>query len=170
MKNCLSGSFAVILFLSLCASLVQAAEVGVKTCVCRKAKTSRFLELHTAFEDGDEKIKQLQSFTIGGPKNEALCLAAIKTTPECGGKPPELAAAGPSLKLTAKMINPEMAAIGLKAGDVLQKIDHAPVTSEKDLDKIQDAKKSGSRVDVSLVRKGTTLDLWYAFPKEEQAE
>ena len=170
MQNYLYRSIMAVVFLSFVGSLACAAEVGVKSCVCRKAKTSRFLELHTAFEDGDEKIKQLQSFTISGSKNEALCLAAIKTLPECGGKPPEVAAAGPTLKLTAKLLTPEMAAIGLKAGDILQKIDHAPVTSEKDLDKIQDARKTGSRVDVSLLRKGTTLDLWYAFPKDAPAE
>lgn len=145
------------------------AAVVEKSCKCRDSSSGAFLELHTEHDDGKISIMRLETFTMAGVDNAAKCRAQMKKQLECGGTP--AAAAAPSKKPTGVKIatvkeGGPFSEIGLQAGDLVTTINGQAATGDKDLAKIFETAKSGGKVDLGVIRRGQTMQLWYEFPKQ----
>ena len=124
----------------------------------------------TTHDNGRMVVSSLESFTMNGSKNAALCQEELKKRGECGGVVPAKATAPASIKgvkLLPKQMNQTYYQIGLLPNDQVLTINKQPVTTAKDLKRIEDAQASGGRIDIQAQRGDNTVDLWFEFPKPE---
>lgn len=141
-----------------------------KVCKCRSSKSGAYLEMMTTYEDGRMTVSALESFTMNGPKNAALCQEELKKRAECGAPVAAKAVtpvAAKGVKITAKQMKNMYYQIGLLPNDQVLSINKIETKSLKDLGQIDEIEAKGGRVDIQAQRGHSTVDLWYEFPKPE---
>jgi PDZ domain len=143
-----------------------------KVCKCRSSKSGAYLEMMTTYDDGRMTVSSLESFTMNGPKNAALCQEELKKRPECGA-PVAAKAVTPvvakGVKITAKQMKNTYYQVGLLPNDQLLSINKVPTNNLKDLNVIDETEEKGGRVDLQVQRGHSTVDLWFEFPKPPKA-
>lgn len=141
-----------------------------KVCKCRSSKSGAYLEMMTTYDDGRMTVSSLESFTMNGSKNAALCQEELKKRAECGALVAAKAVTPLSpkgFKITAKQMKNVYYQVGLLPNDQVLTINKVPAKSVKDLSMIEEAEAKGERVDIQVQRGNSTVDVWFEFPKPE---